>query len=64
MVDKQGVEYYDSVGEGPAAKPKAHAKKVLKDDREVGDVVMRLLGEEGSGHSPHVLENYDMCGLL
>jgi hypothetical protein len=48
----------------PAAKPKAHAKKVLKDDREVGDVVMRLLGEEGSGHSPHVLENYDMYGLL
>ena len=46
----------------PAAKPKpkAPAKKVLKDDREVEDVVMSLLVKRGQAIARTILENYDI----
>jgi hypothetical protein len=44
----------------PAVKPKAPAKKVLKDDREIEDVVMSLLVKRGQAIARTILENYDI----
>jgi len=46
----------------PAAKPKpkAPAKKVLKDDREVEDVVVSYLVKRGQAIARTILENYDI----
>ena len=44
----------------PTVKPKAPAKKDLKDDREVEDVVMSLLVKRGQAIARIILENYDI----
>jgi hypothetical protein len=44
----------------PTVKPKAPAKKVLKDDRDIEDVVMSLLVKRGQAIARTILENYDI----